>query len=39
VFGVNDATMLDKVQAGDKVQFRATNGGGKFTVIEILVVK
>ncbi|HSV50725.1 MAG TPA: copper-binding protein, partial [Burkholderiaceae bacterium] len=27
VFGVNDAAMLDKLQAGDKVQFKATNDG------------
>lgn len=35
VFGVKDAAVLDKVQAGDKVQFRAINDGGKFTVTEI----
>jgi Cu(I)/Ag(I) efflux system periplasmic protein CusF len=39
VFGVNDAAMLDKVQAGDKVQFKATNDAGKFTVTEIQSVK
>ena len=35
VFQVNDATLLDKVQAGDKVKFRAVNEAGKFTVTEI----
>jgi Cu(I)/Ag(I) efflux system periplasmic protein CusF len=35
VFQVNDAALLDKVQAGDKVKFRAVNDGGKFTVTEI----
>ena len=39
VFNVSDASMLDKLQAGDKVRFRATNEGGKFTVPEILPVK
>jgi Cu(I)/Ag(I) efflux system periplasmic protein CusF len=39
VFGVNDAALLDKVQAGDKVRFKATNEGGKFTVTEIQPVK
>jgi len=35
VFGVKDAAVLDKVQAGDKVQFRAIKDGGTFTVTEI----
>ena len=35
VFSVPDAAMLDKLQAGDKVRFRATGEGGKFTVTEI----
>ena len=35
VFQVNDAALLDKVQAGDKVKFRAVNEGGKITVMEI----
>lgn len=39
VFGVNDAAMLDKLQAGDKVQFKATSDGGKFTVTEIQPAK
>ena len=35
VFAVKDKTMLDKLQAGDKVRFKATNDGGRFTVTEI----
>lgn len=39
VFTVSDASMLDKVQAGDKVRFKATNDAGKFTVTEIQPAK
>jgi Cu/Ag efflux protein CusF len=39
VFGVSDAALLDKVQAGDKIRFRANGDGGKFTVTEIQPVK
>lgn len=39
VFNVNDAALLDKVQAGDKIHFRAANEAGKFTVTEIHVMK
>lgn len=39
VFNVNDAALLDKVKAGDKIQFRAANEAGKFTVTEIHVTK
>lgn len=39
VFTVKDAAMLDRVKAGDKVQFRAVNEGGKMTVTEIQTVK
>lgn len=39
VFNVNDAALLDKVKAGDKIHFRAANEGGKFTVTEIHVMK
>lgn len=39
VFQVNDAALLDKVQAGDKVRFRAANEAGKFTVTEIQPIK
>ncbi len=35
VFVVKDKAMLDKLKPGDKVQFKATNDGGKFTVTEI----
>ena len=36
VFVVADASMLDKVKAGDKVRFRASGQDGKFTVTEIV---
>lgn len=39
VFGVSDAKLLDKVQAGDKVRFTATGEGGKFTVTELQPAK
>lgn len=39
VFHVNDAALLDKVKAGDKVRFRASNEGGKYTVTELQAVK
>lgn len=35
VFHVSDAALLDKVKAGDKVRFTASNEGGKMTVTEI----
>ncbi len=35
VFGVKEDAFLDKVQAGDKVRFKASGDGGKFTVTEI----
>jgi len=35
VFQVKDAAMLDKVQAGDKVKFKAEKIGGAFTVVAI----
>ncbi len=35
VFTVKDATILDKVQAGDKVRFKAENVGGTLIVTEI----
>jgi Cu(I)/Ag(I) efflux system protein CusF len=35
VFQVSDTAMLDKVKAGDKVRFKATGEGGKYTVTEI----
>ena len=39
VFGVNDPALLDKVKAGDKVQFSAEGTGGAFTIIEIDLAK
>ncbi|MBB1161550.1 copper-binding protein [Aquariibacter albus] len=39
VFQVKDKAMLDKVQAGDKVKFKAANESGKFTVTELEAVK
>lgn len=35
VFNVKDKAMLDKLQAGDKIRFKAVNESGKFTVTEI----
>jgi Cu(I)/Ag(I) efflux system protein CusF len=39
VFNVRDKAVLDKVKAGDKVKFKATNDGGKFTITDIQVVQ
>jgi Cu/Ag efflux protein CusF len=39
VFQVAEPSMLDKVKAGDKVQFRATKDGGKYTVTLIQPAK
>ena len=39
VFQVKDKALLDKLQAGDKVKFKAINDAGKFTVTEIQPVK
>lgn len=39
VFNVKDASMLDKVKPGDRVQFRAASESGKFTVTEIQPAK
>lgn len=39
VFQVKDAAMLDKLQPGDKVRFKAANDAGKYTVTEIQPVK
>jgi Cu(I)/Ag(I) efflux system protein CusF len=35
VFNVKDKAMLDKVQTGDKIKFKAVNESGKYTVTEI----
>ena len=39
VFQVKDKALFDKLQAGDKVKFKAVNDAGKFTVTEIQPVK
>lgn len=39
VFNVKDPSVLDKLNAGDKVQFRAASEGGKFVVTEIQPAK
>ncbi|GAB3628108.1 RND transporter MFP subunit [Pandoraea terrae] len=39
VYQVRDAALLDKVQAGDKVRFRAEYEGSKFLVTEILLAR
>jgi Cu/Ag efflux protein CusF len=36
---VADPSMLDKLKAGDKVQFKATKDGGKYTVTLIQPAK
>jgi Cu/Ag efflux protein CusF len=39
VFVVKEVAMLDKVKPGDKVQFRAENEDGKYTVTAIQPAK
>jgi Cu/Ag efflux protein CusF len=39
VYPVSDVAMLDKVKAGDKVQFTAISDGGKLTVTGIKPAK
>ena len=39
VFEAADPSLLDKVNAGDKVKFVAANPGGKLTVTEIQTVR
>ena len=39
VFVVKDKAMLDKLKAGDKVQFKAIDDAGKITVTEIQPVR
>jgi Cu(I)/Ag(I) efflux system periplasmic protein CusF len=39
VFVVKDKAMLDKLQPGDKVKFKAVNEAGKYTVTEIQTSK
>lgn len=39
VFLVKDKAMLDRLQPGDRVKFKAINDAGKFTVTEIETAK
>ena len=39
VFRVSDPALLDKVNAGDKVKFRAEKAGGTFVVTDIQLIK
>jgi len=39
VFNVKDKAVLDSVQPGDKVKFKAVNEAGKFTVTELRVIR
>ncbi len=39
VFTAKEKSLLDKVQAGDKVKFAVINDGGKMVVTDILTVK
>ena len=39
VFNVKDKAVLDSVQPGDKVKFKAVNEAGKFTVTDLQVVR
>ena len=39
VFAVKDKAMLDKLQVGDKVRFKAVNDAGMYTVTDIQPVR
>ena len=39
VFNVKDKAVLDGLQPGDKVKFKAVNEAGKFTVTDLQVVR
>jgi Cu(I)/Ag(I) efflux system periplasmic protein CusF len=39
VFTVKDKALLDSVQTGDKVRFKAVNEAGKYTVTDLQVVR
>jgi Cu/Ag efflux protein CusF len=39
VFTVKDKALLESLQPGDKVRFRAVNEGGKYTVTQLQVVR
>jgi Cu(I)/Ag(I) efflux system periplasmic protein CusF len=39
VFSVKDKALLERVQPGDKVKFKAVNEAGKYTVTDLQVVR
>jgi Cu/Ag efflux protein CusF len=39
IFAVKDKALLDKLQPGDKVRFKAVNDAGKFTVTELQLLR
>lgn len=39
VFRVNPPALLDKLQPGDKIRFKAVDDGGKLTVTEVVPVR
>ena len=39
VFAVRDKAVLERLQPGDKVRFKAVNDAGQFTVTELEVVR
>lgn len=39
IFTAKEKSLLDKVQAGDKVKFAVINDGGKMVVTDIQTVK
>ena len=39
VFDVNDAKLLDKVKAGDKVRFKAVHEAGKYVLVDLQPAK
>jgi Cu(I)/Ag(I) efflux system protein CusF len=39
IFTVKDASVLDKLKAGDKVRFKAVNEAGKYVITDIQVVQ
>lgn len=39
VFVVKDKAMLEKLQPGDKVRFKAVNDNGKYTITEVAPAK
>jgi len=39
VFTVKDKALLETLQPGDKVKFKAVNEGGKYTVTQLQVVR